>query len=368
MMKTNHKTFYRSSTDMSEIPSHSIELIITSPPYPMIEMWDSLFSSLNNGIKDALEQKEGKRAFSLMHHELNKIWKECKRVLKTGGIACINIGDATRKLDDTFQLYPNHIKIVDFFHSNGFISLPYILWRKPTNSPTKFLGSGMIPPNAYVTLEHEHILIFRKGNRKRKFEPKSERRYNASYFWEERNTWFSDIWRDIQGTGQYLEREGRRELRERSAAFPLELPYRLINMFSLYDDTILDPFWGTGTTSIAAIVCARNSIGYELNEEFEKVFKNSIRNLSELTESINLERVQNHTAFIKEYQNTKKEPQYTSLHYNFPVITKQERKILLYSVDKIETTECGYSIKHIPFQFEGEKRKRNVQSRLFPNK
>jgi len=367
-MNTNHKTFYKSSTDMSEIPSNSIELIITSPPYPMIEMWDSLFSSMNSEIKDALEQNEGMRAFTLMHQQLNEIWEECNRVLKTGGIACINIGDATRKIGKTFQLYPNHAKIIEFFHSRRFISLPYILWRKPTNSPTKFLGSGMIPPNAYVTLEHEHILLFRKGNKKRKFKPKSERRYNGAYFWEERNKWFSDIWMDIQGVNQYLEAKQGEKLRERSAAFPLELPYRLINMFSVYDDTILDPFWGTGTTSIAAMVCARNSIGYEVDEEFKKIFKNSIRNLKDLTNSINLERLQNHTAFIKKYQSTKKEAEYTSIHYTFPVITKQERNILVYSVDQIDAIENGYSVKHIPFQYKGEKRKRNVQSRLFPKK
>ncbi|TFF88528.1 MAG: site-specific DNA-methyltransferase, partial [Promethearchaeota archaeon] len=204
-METHHKVFFKSSFNMSEIPSSSIELIITSPPYPMIEMWDTLFSSLNGKIKSALEQNEGRKAFNLMHKELNKVWKECERVLEPGGIICINIGNATRKIENTFQLYPNHVKVTEFFHTNGLISLPNILWRKPTNSPTKFLGSGMLPPNAYVTLEHEYILIFRKGIKKRKFKPKSEDRYNSAFFWEERNKWFSDIWMDIKGVAQYLD-------------------------------------------------------------------------------------------------------------------------------------------------------------------
>jgi DNA modification methylase len=355
---------------MSEIAANSIELIVTSPPYPMIEMWDSLFSSINGEIKKALEQNEDKKAFHLMHQELNKVWRECKRVLKPGGIACVNIGDATRKVDKTFQLYPNHVKITEFFREHGFISLPCILWRKPTNSPTKFLGSGMLPPNAYVTLEHEYILIFRKGFKKRNFKPKSERRYNGAFFWEERNKWFSDIWTDIQGTSQYLE-AGKEEFRERSAAFPLELPYRLINMFSIYGDTILDPFWGTGTTSLAAMVCARNSVGYEINSEFKKVFDTSVENLKELTDSVNLERLQRHGRFIKEYRHNKKEPQYTSVHYKFPVITKQEQKILLYSVDKVNSTDKGYTIMYKEFPFKGDKDemgKRKVQSQLFPKK
>lgn len=367
-METQHKVFFKSSTDMSEIPSNSINLIITSPPYPMIEMWDTLFSSLNNEIKTALEQNNDKNAFTLMHQELNKVWKECKRVLEPGGIACINIGDATRKLEDTFQLYPNHVKITDFFRTQGFISLPCILWRKPTNSPTKFLGSGMIPPNAYVTLEHEYILIFREGGKKRTFKPKSERRYNSAFFWEERNKWFSDIWMDIQGTSQYLDSETGQDLRERSAAFPLELPYRLINMFSVYGDTILDPFWGTGTTSLAAMLCARNSKGYEVNSNFEEVFKLNVQDIKEFADSINLKRLQRHNRFIKQYRDEKKEPNYSSIHYDFPVITKQERNLLLYTVDEIHSTEKGYAITHQPYHYEGEKRKRNVQSRLFPNR
>ena len=104
-MKTFHKIFFKNSTDMSEIDSETVDLIITSPPYPMIEMWDSLFSTLNEEIKKALDIGNGKKAFSLMHLELDKIWKECSRVLKAGGIACINVGDATRKINDNFQLF-----------------------------------------------------------------------------------------------------------------------------------------------------------------------------------------------------------------------------------------------------------------------
>ena len=153
-METEHKVYFKNSSNMSEITSNSIDLMITSPPYPMIEMWDPLFSSLNEEIKQALEKEDSKKAFNLMHQELDNVWREVARVLKLGGIACVNIGDATRKIGMNFQLFPNHVKITNFFQDNDFIELPCILWRKPTNSPNKFLGSGMLPPNAYVTLEH----------------------------------------------------------------------------------------------------------------------------------------------------------------------------------------------------------------------
>lgn len=351
-METIHRVYFKDSSDMCDLESDSIDLMITSPPYPMIEMWDLLFSSLNDEIRQALEEKDSKRAFNLMHEELDKVWKEVARVLKLGGIVCVNIGDATRKIGENFQLFPNHVKITDFFHNNDFIELPCILWRKPTNSPNKFLGSGMVPPNAYVTLEHEYILIFRKGDTKRKMPPKSEIRYNSAFFWEERNKWFSDVWEDIRGTSQNLNKNihNQKKLRKRSAAYPLELPYRLINMFSLYEDTILDPFWGTGTTSLAAMISARNSIGYELNSEFMELFKISTKNLKQMNIDINSKRLNQHIEFVKRYRKDVKDVKYSSVHYKFPVITKQETDILLYSIKNYSEEENKFILNHEKFK------------------
>ncbi|MHA1913414.1 MAG: DNA-methyltransferase [Promethearchaeota archaeon] len=317
---------------MDEVEKNSIDLLITSPPYPMIEMWDTLFSSLNDEIKDALEEKDGSKTFDLMHEELDNIWRDSTRVLKSGGIACINIGDATRKLHNNFQLFPNHVKITRSFRKNRFVGLPPIIWRKPTNSPNKFLGSGMIPPNSYVTLEHEYILIFRKGTSKRKLAPNLEKRYNSAFFWEERNNWFSDIWEDIRGVSQKLN-TGQKKIRERSAAFPIELAYRLINMFSVYGDTILDPFWGTGTTSIAAMISARNSIGYEINSNFLDIFNNRIEGIKQLSNDTIINRLNRHIKFINKYKKLGKDINYSAVYYDFPVITKQEREILFYAID-----------------------------------
>ncbi|MHA1283057.1 MAG: DNA-methyltransferase [Promethearchaeota archaeon] len=366
-METIHKVYYKNSNNMIDLEDNSIDLIITSPPYPMIEMWDPMFSSLNIEIKEALEKKEGRKAFHLMHKELEQTWKECIRVLKPGGIICINIGDATRKINKTFQLFTNHINIAKFFQENNFITLPCILWRKPTNSPTKFLGSGMLPPNAYVTLEHEYILIFKKGNNKRQFKPKSEHRYNSAYFWEERNIWFSDIWMDIRGTSQNINNNGNnRKIRDRSAAYPLELPYRLINMFSIYGDTILDPFWGTGTTSLAAIISARNSIGYEINPEFKRSFENRFQKIKEITNSYLYNRIQNHISFIKKYIKEGKEPKYKANNYDFPVITQQERKILFYTIKDTKIDQDIYTVIHKKFKINSTfiKEKKLIQSRL----
>ena len=161
---------------------------------------------------------------------LTRVWREVHRVLADGGIACINIGDATRTLGDRFALYPNHARILVRLVELGFVPLPVILWRKQTNAPNKFMGSGMLPPGAYVTLEHEYILIVRKGG-KRGFlseEGKGLRRESA-FFWEERNRWFSDVWSDLKGTVQGLsDRKVRNSLRtlERHSD-PLRSAHRL---------------------------------------------------------------------------------------------------------------------------------------------
>jgi len=354
-MKTEHKIYFKNSSDMSEIESNVIDLLITSPPYPMIEMWDKIFFSADNNIKEYIKKGEGLKAFQLMHEELNNTWRESLRVVKKGGIICINIGDSTRKIGNSFQLYPNHVKITNFFQNHDCLVLPIILWRKPTNSPTKFMGSGMLPSNAYITLEHEYILIFRKGEKNRKFKPKSEERYNSAYFWEERNKWFSDEWSDIIGESQTL--KNYENLRARSAAFPIEIPYRLINMFSIYGDNILDPFWGTGTTTLAAMISARNSFGYEIEPEFSKVFQNNIKKIKKLTESINKERIKNHLKFIKKY-NKNKQVKYTSVNYDFPVVTTQEKDILLSSIKDIKRSDNFYNIEHTKFLYNGKNSKK----------
>ncbi|MFB6253412.1 MAG: site-specific DNA-methyltransferase [Halobacteriaceae archaeon] len=346
-MKTEHRVVIGDARSLEHIDSNSVELIVTSPPYPMIEMWDDLFINLNSEIENAIVQQRGSTAFEQMHTELDKVWKELNRVLKPGGIACINIGDATRKLGENFRVYQNHARVITAFVEEGFQPLPEILWRKPVNSATKFMGSGMLPPNAYATLEHEYILIFRNGKTPREFEANSERRYESAYFWEERNQWFSDIWTEITGELQSLEPS---ELRDRSAAFPFEVPYRLINMYSIYGDTVLDPFWGTGTTSMAAMVAGRNSIGYELQDKFADVFENNLSEIQELSEKVIRQRLQNHEEYVNRRQEGDNELKYKATNYSFPVTTRQERNIQFYTISEIHDKTHPYQVIYQPFE------------------
>jgi DNA modification methylase len=325
---------------MGALADDSVELVVTSPPYPMIEMWDDLFAALDPEIEDLLAAGDGEAAFEAMHAALDPVWDELSRVLVEGGIAAINVGDATRSVGDRFQLYPNRTELVSRFRERGFDLLPDVLWRKPVNSLTKFMGSGMVPPNAYATLEHEYVLVFRNGGESRSFEPGADRRYEAAYFWEERNDWFSDLWTDVQGERQQLDHD---ELRKRSGAFPFEVPYRLVNMYSVYGDTVLDPFWGTGTTSLAAMVAGRDSVGYELNSEFREVFDDRLADLETLADEVNRERLADHREFAADA-----DLDYEAEHYDFGVKTQQERDIRLYSVDGYECDGDCYRVSHRP--------------------
>ena len=202
-----------------------------------------------------------------------------------------------------------------------------------------------MPPNAYATLEHEYLLIFRNGKDSRNFPAGNDVRYESAYFWEERNEWFSDVWEGIRGTFQELGNADE-ELRDRSAAFPLEVPYRLINMYSVYGDTVLDPFWGTGTTSLAAMISGRNSVGYELQEEFTEVFDDEISEVNELAHNTVSKRIRRHEEFVEQRLEDGKDFKYEAENYDFPVTTKQEKQLQLYTIDSIERIENGYSVTH----------------------
>jgi DNA modification methylase len=196
-----------------------------------------------------------------------------------------------------------------------------VLWRKPTNAPNKFMGSGMLPAGAYVTLEHEYVLVFRKKG-KRSFRDDSSRRLRrqSAFFWEERNNWFSDVW-TIRPVGQVLAGSLHRE---RSGAFPLELAARLINMYSLQQDTILDPFAGTGTTMLASLGCGRNSIGVELDEGFRDSIEQAITTSGPELNALVQKRLSSHRAFVERHEREKGPIRYRNTVYDFPVVTRQE--------------------------------------------
>lgn len=345
-MKTEHKIIFGDARNMKELENESIDLMITSPPYPMIQMWDEMFGKQNQEITKALKEEKGEIAFELMHKELDKVWNETFRVLKNGGIACINIGDATRTLKGIFQIYTNHARILNHCLKLGFHALPEILWIKETNKPDKFMGSGMLPVGAYVTLEHEHILILRKDGKRNftKSEDKSNRQKSA-FFWEERNFWFSDKWRDINGVFQKLNHS---KLRERSGAYPIELTYRLINMFSVQGDMVLDPFLGTGTTTLGAMASGRNSIGYEIDNNFKEFIEDRIKEIKSIVKEYVKDRLEKHRIFVKKRQEEKGKLKYISKNYKFPVMTRQEINIHIPTINRInKINENLFEVEHL---------------------
>lgn len=332
MRETKHKIYFAASQQMGCLDDESIDLVVTSPPYPMIEMWDEIMAKQNKDILLSLKENPS-HAFELMHQELDKVWKECYRLLKDGGLMCVNIGDATRTINDNFQLYNNHTRIVDACLRLGFVNLPNIIWRKQTNAPNKFMGSGMLPCGAYVTLEHEWILVFRKGGKRnyKKSDDKKARR-ESSFFWEERNRWFSDLW-EIKGAKQKISNS---ESRDRNASFPLEVPFRLINMYSQQNDTVLDPFYGLGTTSIAAMLTGRNSVGVEIDEKLRPSIENNFGSI--VIDNMNLlihERYMNHLNFIRERETLKKTVKYYNTNLSCKVMTSQEVDMNLHYMDRI---------------------------------
>ena len=351
-MQTNHKLLFQDSRDLSNINDNSINLTVTSPPYPMIEMWDELFINQNNEIGCAVKNANGNEAFELMHKELDKVWNEVARVTKDGGFVAINIGDATRKIGTYFQLYSNHTRITSKFIELGFDVLPLILWKKTANSPNKFMGSGMLPAGAYITLEHEYILIFRKGH-KREFPTKEQKknRSESAFFWEERNVWFSNIW-DLKGVKQSLTDNN---LRKRSAAYTMELPYRLINMYSCKGDTVLDPFLGTGTTMFASSILERNSIGVEIESNFLETIQNNFNAVQSQSFELCQKRINNHLEFIEQYKDKKGNPKYINIHHSFEVITSQEIEILFKTVSDIRYTNNEFIVSYGEVGYENNK-------------
>jgi modification methylase len=342
---TSHNIYCANSNSMSQIEDGSVSLVVTSPPYPMIQMWDEMYGRQNSEIKTSLYCGNGEAAFILMHAELDKAWEEVYRVLQDGGILCINIGDAVRSIGYKFQVFVNHSRILQACLSIGFHALPLILWVKDTNRPDKYMGSGMLPAGAYVTLEHEYILVLRKKE-KREFKTKEEKenRRKSAFFWEERNQWFVDKWKDIPGTSQKVSLD---KSRDRSAAFPLDIPYRLICMFSVMGDKVLDPFLGTGTTMLAAMMTGRNSIGYEIDSSLAEIVSDRVSCILRIANAHNEQRLQRHVKFMKRDRLPWNPVHYTNERYGFPVVTKQETELSIPFVNNaFLDTDGKFRINH----------------------
>ena len=289
-MQTEHRITIGNSQQMPELADACVHLMVTSPPYPMIRMWDDHFCKMDSRIAELWKELEADcreetvtRIYDAMHLNLARVWQEAFRVLVDGGIACINIGDATRTVNGKFRLFHNHACIIEHCERTGFTTLPYILWKKPTTKPKykgkgAFLDSVFLPPNAYVTLDLEFILIFRKGNLRR-FARNDAVRHDSRFTKKQRDAWFTQIW-TVAGA-----RQAASHIERRIAAFPEEIANRLIRMFSVKGDTVLDPFLGSGTTTKAAAQNERNSVGYEIDECLLPLIKTNLSDLAERAET-----------------------------------------------------------------------------------
>lgn len=194
-------------------------------------------------------------------------------------------------------------------------------------------------------------MIFRKGS-KRAFKTATEKkeRRESSFFWEERNVWFSDIW-DLKGVKQKIYKS---PTRERNASFPLELPFRLISMFSQRGDVVLDPFVGLGTTTLAAILCERNSVGYEIDSLLRDIIDFNIQNfdIDEANRSIS-DRFQRHISFVNDRELAKKEVKHYNEKLGCKVMTGQESDLIFHFIKEVsrqssDDIHLGYEATYFP--------------------
>ena len=254
---TKHTLYHGDSRDLSYIPTQSVHLIVTSPPYWNLKEYERGDDQL--GVIDDYEVFVG---------ELCKVWEECFRILVPGGrIVCV-VGDVclSRRKHGRHAVMPLHSDISVSCRKIGFDNLNPILWHKISNAAfeantnSSFLGKPY-EPNAIIKNDVEYILMERKPGGYRS--PTNEQREKSMIPKEDFQSWFSQIW-EMPGAST---REGH------PAPFPLELATRLIKMFSFYGDTVVDPFCGSGTTMIAAMNCGRNSIGVEVEANYcESIF------------------------------------------------------------------------------------------------
>jgi DNA modification methylase len=335
-LQTTQRLILGDARDLGAIGDGTTDLVVTSPPYPLVGMWDPTWGAWDPAIVELLELGRGAEAFDRIHAELDRVWRTLLRVLVPGGFACINIGDAVRTFDGVFGLWPNHARTLQGARAAGFEILPDVLWRKATNAPNKFMGSGMLPAGAYVTYEHEYVLVLRRPGRQdfKRPERRACRRASA-FFWEERNIWFSDVWSGITGSRQ----DGLdAALRNRTGAFPLEIPFRLVQMYSCIGDTVLDPFAGTGTTLLAALASARNGVGVENDASLWPTVAGRLETGLDTARARVARRLADHATFVGTCGRTFR---HRNGPHDTPVATRQEADLELLTPSAIRAEGDG---------------------------
>jgi len=236
-----NKIFCETSENMEELPDNSVHLMVTSPPYNVGKEYD------------------GNLTLQEYRQFLKQVWKEVYRTLVPGGRACINIANLGRK-----PYIPLHTFIVEDMLELGFLMRGEIIWNKATgSSPSTAWGSWLSAANPTLRDIHEYILVFSKGM----FSRKNTNRRRSTISKEEFLEFTKSVWtfsaESARGVGH-------------PAPFPVELPYRLLQLYTFEGEVILDPFMGSGQAAIAAIKTNRHYVGYEINEEYVKLAERRI--------------------------------------------------------------------------------------------
>jgi len=256
-MKTIHKIIHGDSRQMNLVENESVHLVVTSPPYWQLKDY---------GTDTQIGYHE---TYETYINNLNLVWNECNRVLHPGCRLCINIGDqfARSVYYGRYKVIPIRTEIIKFCETIGFDYMGAIIWQKVTTTNTTggatIMGSFPYPRNGILKIDYEFILLFKKQGNPPK--PMHKQKELSVISKEEWNTYFSGHW---YFTG--AKQDGH------IAVFPEELPLRLIRMFTFVGETVLDPFLGSGTTSLAARNLMRNSIGYEINKDYLPVIEQKL--------------------------------------------------------------------------------------------
>ena len=239
------KIFCKSSESMGELADNSVHLMVTSPPYNVGKEYDENLTL------------EGYKEF------LKKVWREVYRVLVPGGRACINIANLGRK-----PYIPLHAFIVEDMLDLGFLMRGEIIWNKASSSsPSTAWGSWLSAANPTLRDIHEYILVFSKGTFTRKRQLNRDNTISKEEFLE----FTKSVW---TFSAEQAKTVGH------PAPFPVELPYRLIQLYTYQDEVVLDPFMGSGQTAIAAMKTRRHYAGYDINERYVRLAERRIRRFS----------------------------------------------------------------------------------------
>ncbi len=258
-----HRVIMADSRSMPELDGRSIHLVVTSPPYWCIKDYAHPGQiGFEQGYEEYLQ-------------DLGRVLSECHRVLHPGCRAAINIGDQYLRATEhgRYRVQPIPADIIRMGREIGFDFMGNIIWEKISTTRTSgggvWMGSTYHPRDGHVTYEHEYIILLRKRGIGPRPTPQQKRRSRLTK--RQRSEWFRGVWHMLPER-----QEGH------LAMFPLELPRRLIKMYSFWGETVLDPFLGSGTTALAAELEGRNSIGYEINPDFEPLIRAKIESSGDL--------------------------------------------------------------------------------------